>query len=105
MITEVLLCRHCGGPRLVRNGHAPNGKQRYRCRDCGRAGRPDPGSAAHPEAFRRQVLAAYQERCSNHSSMRGVSRVFGVSRNTLADWVKKSQVAAAPLPDAGPGPG
>ena len=34
MIT--LTCAHCGGVHLAPNGHAPNGKRRLRCHDCGR---------------------------------------------------------------------
>jgi transposase-like protein len=33
------------------------------------------------------VLAAYQER----ASMRGVARIFGISRNSLAELIKKSR--------------
>ncbi len=89
MLSETISCRHCGGTRLLNNGHAPNGKLRYFCQGCKRYGRQDAslGGRTHPEEFRAQVLAAYQER----ASMRGVCRVFGISRNTLAAWLKKSQ--------------
>jgi transposase-like protein len=92
MVVEILLCRHCQSQNVIRHGCDENGVQRYRCRDCARTFRRSPGSNAHPEALREQVLAAYRER----SSMRGITRVFGVSRGTLGDWLKKSQVAAAP---------
>lgn len=39
----------------------------------------------YTEAQKEQILAAYNER----SSMRGIQRTFGVSRNTLASWLKK----------------
>ena len=42
------------------------------------------------EAEKEQILAAYRER----PSMRGIARVFGISRNTLAKWLKKSQDTA-----------
>ena len=38
-----------------------------------------------PEA-RELILRAYQER----SSLRGLSRTFGVSRNTVTSWLKKN---------------
>ncbi len=38
-------------------------------------------------AFRQQVLAAFHERCS----LRGVCRIFGISRQTLMTWLKKSR--------------
>jgi transposase-like protein len=93
MVIQVVLCRHCQSQNVIRHGVDESGVQRYRCRACGRTFRQNPGSAAHPEALRRQVLAAYQER----PSMRGITRVFGVSRQTLAAWLKKSQ-GPAPAP-------
>ena len=30
MVTITLHCPHCGSDALVRDGHAPNGKQKYR---------------------------------------------------------------------------
>jgi transposase-like protein len=42
------------------------------------------------------ILRAYEER----SSLRGLSRTFGVSRNTVTSWLKKSGEAAAVDPDA-----
>ncbi len=70
MLSETISCRHCGGTRLLNNGHAPNGKLRYFCHDCRRYGRQDAGlgGRTYPEEFRAQVLAAYQER----ASMRGM---------------------------------
>ena len=91
MVTQTILCPHCGGDRLIRFGKAPNGKQKFRCHGCGRCSRENPGSAAHDEALRARVLAAYHERCSQ----RGVCRIFGISRQTLVSWLKKSRGAAA----------
>jgi transposase-like protein len=31
MVTITLDCPHCGSENLVRDGHAPNGKQKDRC--------------------------------------------------------------------------
>ncbi len=72
-------------PRLVRNGLAPDGRQRYLCRDCGQRCREQPRSNAYTEPEREQILRAYDER----SSLRGLTRTFGVSRNTVTAWIKK----------------
>ncbi len=40
---------------------------------------------AYPEARREEILHAYQER----SSLRGLTRTFGVSRATVSSWIKK----------------
>jgi transposase-like protein len=87
MIIEVVTCYHCGGENIVRNGKAPNGKQKYLCRDCGRQSREDPQSNAYPPERREEILRAYQER----SSLRGLTRTFGVARNTVTRWLKKSR--------------
>ncbi|MBA3439545.1 MAG: hypothetical protein H0T92_06725 [Pyrinomonadaceae bacterium] len=36
------------------------------------------------------MLRAYEER----SSLRGLSRTFGVSRNTVTSWIKKGRAVA-----------
>jgi len=91
MVTITLHCAHCGSDALVRDGHAPNGKQKYRCHACGRRSRKNPSPNAYPEARREEILHAYQER----SSLRGLTRTFGVSRTTVSSWIKKSSSASA----------
>ena len=34
MVITVVYCPHCGSEEIVRNGKAPNGKQKYRCKAC-----------------------------------------------------------------------
>ena len=34
MIIQVLHCPYCQGTDIVRHGKSPEGKQRYRCREC-----------------------------------------------------------------------
>ena len=97
MVTETILCAHCGSDDLIRFGFAPNGKQRYRCRACTRTSRKDPAPRRTPPERRDEILAAYEER----SSMRGLARTFHVSRNTVSAWLKKSRDAAAADRDAG----
>jgi transposase-like protein len=88
MVTQVITCYHCDSQNIVKNGFAPNnGKQKYLCHDCHRQSREDPDSNAYPSQRREEILRAYQER----SSLRGLARTFGVSRNTLTRWLKKSR--------------
>ena len=63
----------------------PNGKLRFQCRTCDKYGRHNPGSAAYDEKTKAMILAAYHER----TSIRGLNRIFGVSRNTVAAWLKR----------------
>ncbi len=69
----------------MRNGLASNGKQRFLCHDCGRRSRDNPSSNAYSDEERELILRAYDER----SSLRGLSRTFGVARNTVTKWIKK----------------
>ena len=86
MLTPAPRCAYCGSEHLLSNGHAPNGKLRFRCKDCNKYGRQNPGSAAYDEKTKAVILAAYHER----TSIRGLNRIFGVSRNTVAAWLKKA---------------
>src|SRR5258708_12101857 len=86
MVTVTICCQYCGGKDLVRNGHASNGKQRYRCKSCKKQSRENPAKNGYTEERREEIIKSYQER----SSLRGLTRTFGVSRNTVKDWLKKS---------------
>ena len=81
-----LTCLPCGSDRLARNGLTQNGKQRYLCDDCGRRSRENPQPNGYTPEEREQILRAYHER----SSLRGLTRTFGVARNTVSGWLKKS---------------
>ncbi len=82
--TLVVVCPDCQSENVIRHGRTQTGYQRYRCKPC-QATFSDAPQRGHTEAFKQQVLAAYQER----SSMRGIQRVFKISRNTLTVWLKE----------------
>jgi len=86
MIAKLVIyqCRNCNGKDIVKNGHNASGSQQYYCKDCGKHGVLEP-KRGYTEAHKEQILSAYYER----SSMRGVQRIFGVSRPTLVSWLKK----------------
>ncbi len=97
MVSEIILCRHCGSEHLRKDGNAPNGKQKYFCNACQRSSRQNPKDRGYSQDFQAQVLAAYQER----ASLRGVCRIFGICRQTLVTWLKKSRDVATAQEDAG----
>jgi transposase-like protein len=99
MVTINLTCRHCGSENIVRNGLTANGKQRFLCRDCRRRSRENPQPNGYTEEQREEILRAYHER----SSLRGLTRAFGVARNTVSGWIKKSGRAPAARSRAGRG--
>jgi transposase-like protein len=73
-------CPSCQGENIIRFGHTAIGNPRLRCRDCKKTFCQKPDARAHSDTLKEQVLAALQERCSQ----RGVCRIFGVSRATVA---------------------
>jgi transposase-like protein len=81
-------CYHCGSAAVHKHGKTRNGKQRYKCRACQRSLRENPSTNSYDEATQEQILRAYQER----TSLRGLTRIFGVSRNTVSSWLKKKPV-------------
>jgi transposase-like protein len=86
MVTITLHCPHCQSDALVRNGHAPNGKQLYLCRSCGRQSRENPTPHAYPEARREEILHA-----SSRTQQPAWPHPHGsrVSRTTVSSWIKK----------------
>ena len=78
-------CPSCQSTHLIRFGRTALGNPRLRCRDCKRTFCQHHDARAHPDTLKKQVLAALQERCSQ----RGVCRIFGVSRATVARWLRE----------------
>lgn len=90
MITKIIRGYDCESDRLVKNGHDPSGKQRHLCRGCGRASLENPAPVGYSGEQKAEILRAYEER----SGLRGVARAFGVSRNTVSAWLRKSSEPA-----------
>jgi len=81
--TVVHRCRQCGSERIRKNGHANNGAQCAKCLEYGRTFHLEPQGPRYDEAFKAQVVAAYQDRMS----LRGITRTFGVYYQTIMVWV------------------
>ena len=92
MVTHILRCPRCGSTDVIRHGKAPNGKQRYRCHACTYTFREHPKPKGYSAAQKQQILAAYRERMS----LRGLTRVFGVSRSTVSTWLREEAEALPP---------
>ncbi len=85
MIKETHECRECGSSNIVKNGHSASGSKQYHCKDCGAHKVLDPEPRGYSEEEKAEILRAYRER----GSKRAISRIFGISRNTLTRWLKK----------------
>ena len=78
-------CRPCPQRSLQEGQTAlPVPHLQIQCRTCKKYGRENPGGNAYDEKTKSLILAA----CHERSSLRGLSRTFGVSRNTVAAWLK-----------------
>jgi len=88
MIIEIktYTCPRCGSTNIVKNGKNRYGSQQFLCKDCRKSGVLNPKNR-YTEEEKEKILAAYRER----PSMRGIARMYGISRMTLANWLKKSQ--------------
>ena len=83
--SQVHHCRACGSTHLVKNGRNRSGSHVPVPRVRGEQGAAFP-KQRYSEERKAEVLRAYQER----SSLRGLSRTFGITRKTITQWLKKN---------------
>jgi len=62
------------------------------CFACNKQSRENPAPNGYTEERREEIIRSYQER----SSLRGLTRTFGVARNTVKDWLKKKEQSSHP---------
>lgn len=92
-------CVQCGSEQVIKRGLTRNGKQRYGCKACGVTFRENPQNIGYDPARKEEILRAYSER----TSLRGLTRIFGVSRQTVTSWLKKSGGSSSSGRDASSG--
>ena len=94
MIVEIQVrhCPKCNGVGIIRNGHDYKKAQKYHCKACGAYGTLDKKDTS-ARAQGQQVIDAYFERVS----MRGIERIFGISRYYLAQWLLETAAKLPPL--------
>jgi transposase-like protein len=69
---------------VVKNGKNSAGSQQFLCKDCSKSAVMYPQNQGS-QAEKDQILSAYHER----PSMRGIARMYHVSRNTLKKMLQK----------------
>ena len=90
-------CPRCGGAALIRSGHAC-GRQRWRCKGCGRQfTRTTP--RGKPAAMKREAVELY---CTG-LSMNAIAKRFAVSAQSVLRWVRAHADAHCPRPEPAPG--
>ena len=94
MVTITLPCPYCGSDARGARWACPQWETEGSCHACERRSRENATPNAYWDARREEILHASQER----SSLRGLTRTFGVSRATVSTWIKKRS-SASPLMD------
>ena len=85
IVNEVTFhCPNCASTHVVKNGKNSAGSQQFLCKDCGKSAVMYP-KYQRSEAEQEQILSTYRER----PSLRGVARLYHISRNTLKSMLKK----------------
>ena len=87
----MIFCPSCESQHTVKNGRIHNGKQNYRCRDCGRQFVQDPQNKVIDQGTKDLIDKLLLERLS----LAGIARVTGVSELWLQRYVN-AKYAAVP---------
>mgnify|MGYP001159914559 CR=1 FL=1 len=91
-ITITYTCHRCGSKDIAPNGTNKCGNAQYHCNDCGAYRVLEPKSP-YSEADKQTILTTYLER----ASLRGLERIFGVSRQTVSKWIRAMVSHLPPL--------
>ena len=79
----MLNCPQCNGQQIVKNGHIHNGKQRFKCQDCGRQFIENPTKIVISDEKKAWIDRLLLERIA----LAGIARVAQVSEKCLQDYV------------------
>ena len=88
-------CMKCDSTNICKNGTDYKGTQKFHCLECDAYGTLESMGHAYPKWFKELVMRAYRER----ASMRGIERIFGIARQTLAHWLKQAEKELPDLAD------
>jgi transposase-like protein len=79
------VCPSCASSHTVKNGHIHNGKQRFKCHDCGRQFIEQPSKKVINQATRELIDRLLLERIS----LAGIARAAQVSEQWLQTYVNE----------------
>jgi len=76
-------CSKCNCSNSVKSGKI-NGRQRYKCKECGRNYTVSIKSTAKPKSVKKQALHLYLEGLG----FRSIGRILGVSNVSVLNWIR-----------------
>lgn len=91
---QTVRCIHCQSENLRKNGHSENGTQRWLCCCCAKSFQLSYRYNARKPGVKEQIT----ELTLNSSGVRDISRILGISSNTVISELKKND-SHQPLPD------
>jgi len=91
---QTIRCIHCRSEDLRKNGHSENGIQRWFCCGCKKSFQLTYRYNARKPGVKEQIT----ELTLNSSGVRDISRILGISSNTVISELKKND-SHQPPPD------
>ena len=85
----MLTCPNCSSEQTVKNGRIHNGKQRFKCQDCGRQFIENPQNKVVDQATRELINRLLLE----WISLAGIARAVKVSERWLQTYVNDKYAA------------
>lgn len=83
---KVIVCPKCGCDDLQKNGHSPNGTQRWLCRGCRKFFQLHFNQNGRNQEVKDKVI----EMVMNGSGIRDTARVLRISTTTVIKTIKKN---------------
>lgn len=83
---KVICCPFCVSEDLQKNGHSPNGTQRWKCKDCKKYFQLSFTYKGRLCDVKDKVI----EMVTNGSGIRDTARVLGISPHTVIGEIKKN---------------
>jgi transposase-like protein len=88
MVFQSIKCIICDSENVVKNGTQSNGKQRLKCKKCGKTFQSEYTSNGAKSETKLMVI----KMSLNGSGIRDISRVLEISPNTVIDVLKKLKI-------------
>jgi len=81
-------CPHCESTQTSKNGHR-RAKQNYLCKHCGRQFLESYSPKGYSDDAKNICIKMYLD----GMGFRAISRITGISHNTVINWVKQSEIS------------